>query len=181
MEHHYSIGYSCNEDPSNEKFQLHNHDEYELLLFLEGDATYVVEEKSYTLEPGDIILIRKHEMHRIYHNRPACYRRSIMMVAPEFFKENPKPIIISFDDGYKGRPVMCPPERALKLIERVGHRKLVLGHYGGHKQWKEVLDILAGQDVYFDTAFTLHEIDEKTFKDILYKHGDDRILFATED
>ena len=33
---------------------------------------------------------------------------------------------------------------------------------------------------YFDTAYTLHEIDEKTFKDILYKHGDDRILFATD-
>lgn len=88
IEQHYSIGYSCNEDPSNVKFQLHNHDEYELLLFLEGDARYVVEEKNYTLEPGDIILIRKHEMHRIYHNRPACYRRIIMMVAPEFFKEN---------------------------------------------------------------------------------------------
>lgn len=84
------------------------------------------------------------------------------------------------DDGYKDKPVMCPPERALKLIERVGHTKLVLGHYGGHKQWNQVLDILAGQDVYFDTAFTLHEIDEKTFKDILYKHGDDRILFATD-
>lgn len=84
------------------------------------------------------------------------------------------------DDGYVGKPVMCPPERALKLIERVGHSKLVLAHYGGHKQWKDVLDILAGQDVYFDTAFTLHEIDEKTFKDILNKHGDDKVLFATD-
>ena len=85
---YYSIGYNCNEDPSNVKFQLHNHDEYEILVFLEGDARYMVEEKSYTLEPGDIMLIRKHEMHRIYHNRPVRYRRIILMVSPEFFAEN---------------------------------------------------------------------------------------------
>lgn len=84
----YYMEYSRRETPSNENFHLHNHNEYELLLFLEGDARYVVEEKNYTLEPGDIILIRKHEMHRIYHNRPVCYRRILLMVAPEFFQEN---------------------------------------------------------------------------------------------
>ena len=84
------------------------------------------------------------------------------------------------DDGYLGQPVKCPPEKVLKVIEKVGHEKFVLGHYGAHKQWGEVLNVLASKKVYFDTAYTLHEIDEKTFKDILYKHGDDRILFATD-
>ena len=84
------------------------------------------------------------------------------------------------DDGYKGFPVRCPPERVLKVIEKVGHNKFVLGHYGAHKQWEQVLNMLAGKDVYFDTAYTLHEIDEKLFKDILEKHGDEKILFATD-
>ena len=105
---YYNIGYSCNEDPSNIKFQLHNHDEYEILLFLEGDARYVVEEKSYTLEPGDIILIRKHEMHRIYHNRPARYSRVILMVAPEFFVENDC-------REYETQFVKCFPGKIIRL------------------------------------------------------------------
>ena len=34
----YGIHESFSTDPSNVNFKLHNHDEYEILLFLEGDA-----------------------------------------------------------------------------------------------------------------------------------------------
>ena len=84
------------------------------------------------------------------------------------------------DDGYKGEPVRCPPERVLKVIEEVNHDKFVLAHYGGHKQWEEVYELLAGKNVYFDTAYTLHEISEELFKKILSKHGEDKVLFATD-
>ena len=40
--------------------------------------------------------------------------------------------------------------------------------------------LLAGEDVYFDTAYILHSIGEEQFKRILDKHGSDRILFATD-
>ncbi len=84
------------------------------------------------------------------------------------------------DDGYKDMPVRCPPERVKKVIEKVGHEKFVLAHYGAHKQWEETLEILAGTNVYFDTAFTLHEIERPLFEKILNKHGVDKILFATD-
>lgn len=83
----YSIGESVSEHVMDITFKLHNHDQYEILLFLEGDAKYVVEENSYTLEPCDIIIIRKHEMHRIYHNSDKRYHRFILMVDPEFFRK----------------------------------------------------------------------------------------------
>ena len=70
MESCYTINESFNFAPTNANFQLHNHNDYEILLFLEGDARYIVEDNIYTLEPGDLILIRKHEFHRIYHNSP---------------------------------------------------------------------------------------------------------------
>lgn len=76
------------EMPSNRTFYLHNHDEYEIFLFLEGDSKYIVEDKTYTLEPWDIIIIRKHEMHRIYHNSMSSYHRLVLMVSPLFFEEN---------------------------------------------------------------------------------------------
>lgn len=85
------------------------------------------------------------------------------------------------DDGYIGESVKCTPLAVKKVLARLGgFNKFVLGHYGAHKQWYEVLDLLAGEDVYFDTAFTFHEIDEKLFKKILSKHGADKILFATD-
>lgn len=84
------------------------------------------------------------------------------------------------DDGYKDMPVRCPPELVKKVIEKVNHDKFVLGHYGAHKQWQKVLDLLCDFNVYFDTAFTFHEIDENLFKKILLKHGEDKVLFATD-
>ena len=84
------------------------------------------------------------------------------------------------DDGFKDTPVRCTPKRVLKVIKKTGHKKFVLAHYGGSKMWGEVEKLLCGQEVYFDTGFTFNNIDEETFKHILFKHGADKILFATD-
>lgn len=84
----YWISESHTAAPDNANFRLHNHSDYEILLFLEGDAGYVVEDKIYTLEPGNLIIIRKHELHHICHNSPAPYGRVVLMVSPDFFLQN---------------------------------------------------------------------------------------------
>lgn len=76
--------------------------------------------------------------------------------------------------------VRCPPERVLRLIRRVGHKKFVLAHYGGNRMFDQVLDLLCGEDVYFDTSYILRSISKETFLKILQKHGDDRILFGSD-
>lgn len=88
MDSGYSISETYTTAPTNEHFGLHNHNDYEILLFLEGDARYVVEDNIYTMEPGNLIIIRKHEFHRIYHNSSAPYRRVVLMVSPDFFGQN---------------------------------------------------------------------------------------------
>ena len=84
------------------------------------------------------------------------------------------------DDGYKDQPVKCPPQLVKKVIDKVKPTKFLLGHYGSHKLWKEFYSLLAGENVYIDTAFSLHEMDAETFKKILFKHGEDKVLFATD-
>ncbi len=84
------------------------------------------------------------------------------------------------DNGYIGQPVRCPVDRVIKVINEVDYDKFVLAHFGAHKLWEEVRDNLCGKNVLFDTAFTLHEIDKDLFKDIVNKHGSDKILFATD-
>ena len=84
------------------------------------------------------------------------------------------------DGAYRDLPVKCTPQGALELIRKVPHSKLVLAHYGANELWDDVLDVLCGEDVYFDTAYILRFIGEKSFKNILAKHGEDRILFASD-
>ena len=84
------------------------------------------------------------------------------------------------DAAYRDLPVKCTPERALRLIRRVRYPKLVLAHLGANEMPDAVLDTLAGEDVYFDTAVVLRYTNEETFKQIVKKHGADKILFATD-
>lgn len=77
-------------------------------------------------------------------------------------------------------PVHCTPKAARRLLDEVRPSKLVLAHYGGWKQWDQVEEVLVGQDVYFDTAFTFGYIDKEQFVRILRNHGSDKILFATD-
>lgn len=84
------------------------------------------------------------------------------------------------DEGYRGLPVRCTPALALDLIRRVPHSKFVLAHFGANEMFDEVYNLLCGEDVYFDTAYVLRFLSEDTFKRILKKHGEDRILFASD-
>lgn len=76
--------------------------------------------------------------------------------------------------------VRCSPERISRVLNEVAPKNLVLAHYGSFDMWEEVEEMLAGRDVYLDTAFTAGYIKDEPFLDILKKHGADRILFATD-
>ncbi len=84
------------------------------------------------------------------------------------------------DGGYRDEPVRCTPERVLELIRSVPHSKFVLAHLGASEMAEQTLSTLAGEDVYFDTAFVLKSTDGDTFKRFVEKHGEDKILFATD-
>lgn len=84
------------------------------------------------------------------------------------------------DGGYRNAPVRCAPELALEMIKRVPRCTLVLAHLGANEMHNEVLERLCGENVYFDTAYILRQISDETFKETVKKHGDDRILFATD-
>ena len=87
-------------------------------------------------------------------------------------------------------PVHCPPDKMRKVLDAVKPQKMVLAHLGGWKQWEEVYEYLAGENVYLDTAFIFgvwdssnenrEYIDKKMFLKIVKKHGADKILFATD-
>ena len=85
------------------------------------------------------------------------------------------------DGAYKGQPIKCTPDRVKNLLKRVGgYEKLVLAHLGGMALYDEVYEKLAGENIYFDTAYILCYTDKERFSKMLARHGEDKILFATD-
>lgn len=85
------------------------------------------------------------------------------------------------DVAYIGQPVKCTPKRIMKLLDKIGgYDKLVLAHMGGNQFFSEVYKTIAGEDVYFDTAYVLQFFSEYDFKKMAEKHGEEKILFASD-
>ncbi len=84
------------------------------------------------------------------------------------------------DDGFPNQPVRCTPDRVLNVLKQVKNVKLILAHMGGSRLGEEVLEKLCGKDVYFDTSFSMHFMDKNLFRNIVNKHGADKLLFATD-
>ena len=79
----------------------------------------------------------------------------------------------------------------LPVIQQLKPEKLILAHMGGWDEWKNVLDMIAGLDVYLDTSFSVTKLRKKSgeivtmlspdlFKEIVNKHGADHILFGSD-
>ena len=67
--HEVSENLPCN------TYSMHTHNTYELIYFLDGDATHVIEDRKYKLKNGDLILIRPFQYHFIQIDTPARYER----------------------------------------------------------------------------------------------------------
>lgn len=77
-------------------------------------------------------------------------------------------------------PVHCPPDKMRNVIDAIHPEKMIVAHFGGWQQWEMVYDYLAGENVYFDTAFTFDYISLEMFLKIWEKHDKSKILFATD-
>ena len=85
------------------------------------------------------------------------------------------------DIAYVGKPVRCTPKRVLNLLDKVGgYERLVLAHLGGGGIYNEVYEELCGRDIYLDTAFSLDFTTKDELIRLIEKHGEDKILFATD-
>jgi predicted TIM-barrel fold metal-dependent hydrolase len=56
----------------------------------------------------------------------------------------------------------------------------VLAHLGGFRQWRGVAEVLAGRDVWLDTAYTLGHLPDDEFVRIVKNHGVERVLFGSD-
>ena len=67
--------HAISEDLPCDTYSMHTHNTYELIYFLDGDATHVIEDRKYKLKKGDLILIRPFQYHFIQIDAPSRYER----------------------------------------------------------------------------------------------------------
>lgn len=77
-------------------------------------------------------------------------------------------------------PVRCTPKHIKRVLREIKPDKLVLAHCGGWGLWEEVIETLAGEPVYMDTAYSMGHISEELFMKLCRTHGTEKLLFATD-
>lgn len=82
--------------------------------------------------------------------------------------------------------VRCTPERILNMLDLVYDGKepeipqIILAHLGSLDETDKVIEMIAGKNVFLDTAFNLDKIPEEKLLTLIRRHGVDKILFATD-
>lgn len=91
-------------------------------------------------------------------------------------------IIIFHAGGDLGMPAPyhCTPDRLKKVLKALPGAAVVAAHMGGYQYWDDVERYLVGEDIYFDTSFSLHEMSSGQFRRILAGHGHQKLLFASD-
>ncbi len=70
-------------------YNLHSHEsECEILFFISGDSTFLVEGTEYPLSNGDFIIARHDELHRVIHHSSSLYERIVINFSLDFLEKN---------------------------------------------------------------------------------------------
>ena len=84
-----------------------------------------------------------------------------------------------FDPGFPP-PFKTSPRQFVNVMEAMRGGLIVAAHLGGHDQWDDAENILAGSGIYLDTSMGFDYYPRDLFMRIIEKHGSDKILFATD-
>lgn len=71
-------------DRSLHEFEYHYHDFEKIIVFLSGNVTYMIEGKSYVLEPYDILLVGRNDIHKPTIDFTVPYERIVMWIHSDF-------------------------------------------------------------------------------------------------
>ena len=101
---------------------LHHHDFYEIYFFISGSVLYNIENRSYLLTPGDILLIQPMQLHQpIFSGKSGSYERIVLWLDRNFMEqfgiegENLSACFHSARPGYAG--LLRPDEHIRQKIQ----------------------------------------------------------------
>ena len=69
------------------EYEFHYHEFHKITIFIRGNVQYYIEGKTYELEPYDIVLVEKNDLHRIQVGSSVPYERIIVYISPGFMAD----------------------------------------------------------------------------------------------
>ncbi|HPO49152.1 MAG TPA: amidohydrolase family protein [Spirochaetota bacterium] len=118
------------------------------------------------------------KLHPLYQNFLIDDKR----IYPVYEKVAELGLFILFHSGYDiafGKRDDALSFRMKKIVERFKNLKIIAAHLGGWREWDNVLENLAGKDVFFETSF-INEVPQKTLEAVLSKHDKNRFFFGSD-
>ncbi|MED1203583.1 AraC family transcriptional regulator [Heyndrickxia acidicola] len=103
---------------------FHSHTEFEIYRFHEGDCRYIIGNKIYYLQPGDIVVMNGLTLHRAFPSAESPYVRSVVSFSSEWIK-----------------PSLCKDLNLPELLEPFTKMDHVLLRMGDH-EWLKTIDFL---------------------------------------
>lgn len=86
MSENYRI--SHNKEYDTKPIQFHSHDFYEIYFFVDGKVTYYIENESYTLTKGDVLIIPPRKLHRPVIEKDIPYERYVLWIYGHYVSSN---------------------------------------------------------------------------------------------
>lgn len=74
--------HSLDENPNPQLFPMHAHEMMEIFYFISGKGSYLVEGCEYCLHPGDILIMRATETHKLIISSEEPYERIAVLFSP---------------------------------------------------------------------------------------------------
>ncbi|BCN31230.1 AraC family transcriptional regulator [Anaeromicropila herbilytica] len=75
-------------DQKHQEFEFHYHDFKKIIIFLSGNVTYLIEGKTYHLNPWDVLLINNNELHKPIIDPSVPYERIIIWLNSDFLESH---------------------------------------------------------------------------------------------
>ena len=72
------------------------------------------------------------------------------------------------------------PVRLSRVLELFPDMIVISAHMGGYSQWEAAANYLSGKNLYFDTSSTMIALPYPKVRNMIYKHGVDKVLFGSD-
>lgn len=76
--------------------------------------------------------------------------------------------------------VRSSPDRMIKVLDKFSQLKVIGAHMGGFLMWEEVLEKIAGKNIYFDTSDSIRAMKPEILTNFFEKHGFDKIVYGSD-
>ena len=118
-----------------EEMEYHYHEFHKVVLFLGGAASYLIEGRSYLLQPGDVLLVGRRQIHKPVIDPTRPYERIVLYLDPEFLSAGETDLSLCFRRAEERHfSLMRPTGGDRAALERLSaglERALSDGEFGG--------------------------------------------------